>query len=70
VGPRAGLDSEVTGKVLSPLPGIEPLLLGRPARSQTLAQLISRCKKGKEIGERGTSHGPQQYDALSASFFY
>jgi hypothetical protein len=24
VGPRAGLDTEATGKILSPLPGIEP----------------------------------------------
>jgi hypothetical protein len=36
VGPRAGLDTEVRGKILSPLPGIEPLSSGRPARSQTL----------------------------------
>jgi hypothetical protein len=36
VGPRAGLDTEARGKILSPLPGVEPRLLGRPARSQTL----------------------------------
>jgi hypothetical protein len=36
VGPRAGLDTEATGKILSPLPGIEPRSPGRPARSQTL----------------------------------
>jgi hypothetical protein len=36
VGPRAGLDTEVRGKILLPLPGIEPLSPGRPARSQTL----------------------------------
>jgi hypothetical protein len=35
-GPRAGLDTEVRGKILSPLPGIEPRSSGRPARSQTL----------------------------------
>jgi hypothetical protein len=34
VGPRAGLDTEATGKILSPLPWIEPC--GRPAHSQTL----------------------------------
>jgi hypothetical protein len=34
--PRAGLDTEVRGKILSPLPGIEPRSPGRPARSQTL----------------------------------
>jgi hypothetical protein len=36
VGPRAGLDTEATGKILSPLPGIEPRSPGSPARSQTL----------------------------------
>jgi hypothetical protein len=36
VGPRAGLDTEARGKLLSPLPGIEPRSPGRPVRSQTL----------------------------------
>jgi hypothetical protein len=36
VGPRAGLDTEARGKILSPLPGIEPRSPGLPARSQTL----------------------------------
>jgi hypothetical protein len=36
VGPRAGLDTEARGKILSPLPGIEPRSPDRPARSQTL----------------------------------
>jgi hypothetical protein len=36
VGPTAGLDTEDRGKILSPLPGIEPRSPGRPARSQTL----------------------------------
>jgi hypothetical protein len=36
VGPRAGLDTEVRRKILSPLPGIEPRSPGRPIRSQTL----------------------------------
>jgi hypothetical protein len=36
VGPRAGLNTETRGKILSPLPGIEPRSPGRPARSQTL----------------------------------
>jgi hypothetical protein len=36
VGPRAGLDTEVRGKILSTLPGIEPRSPGRPVRSQTL----------------------------------
>jgi hypothetical protein len=35
VGPRTGLDTEATGKILSPLPGIEPRSPGRPARSQS-----------------------------------
>jgi hypothetical protein len=30
VGPRAGLDTEATGKIFSPLPGIEPRTHGRP----------------------------------------
>jgi hypothetical protein len=36
VGPRAGLDTEVRGKILLPLTGIEPRSPGRPVRSQTL----------------------------------
>jgi hypothetical protein len=36
VDPRAGLDTEATGKILSRLPGIEPRPPGRPAHSQTL----------------------------------
>jgi hypothetical protein len=36
VGPTAGMDTEARGKILSPLPGTEPRLPCRPARSQTL----------------------------------
>jgi hypothetical protein len=36
VGPRAGLDTEVRGKVLLPLPEMEHRSPGRPVRSQTL----------------------------------
>jgi hypothetical protein len=36
VSPRAGLDTEVRGKILLPLPEIEPRMSGRPVRSQTL----------------------------------
>jgi hypothetical protein len=36
VGPTAGLNTEATGKILSPLPGIEPWSPGGPARNQTL----------------------------------
>jgi hypothetical protein len=35
-GPRAGLDTEVRGKILLPLTGIEPRSPGRPVHSQTL----------------------------------
>jgi hypothetical protein len=33
---RVGLDTEARGKILSPLPGIEPQSPGCPARRQTL----------------------------------
>jgi hypothetical protein len=37
VGPRAGVNTEIRGKILLPLPGIEPRSSGRrPVRSQTL----------------------------------
>jgi hypothetical protein len=36
VGPRASLNTEARGKILSPLLGIEPRSLDRPVRSQTL----------------------------------
>jgi hypothetical protein len=36
VGPRIGLDTEVRGKILLPLLGIEPRSPGRSVRSQTL----------------------------------
>jgi hypothetical protein len=36
VGLRAGLDTEARGKILLPLPGIEPRSSGRPSRNQTL----------------------------------
>jgi hypothetical protein len=36
VGPRAGLDIETSGKIPSPLLGIEPRSSGHPARSQAL----------------------------------
>jgi hypothetical protein len=36
MGPRAGVNKQATGKILSPLPGIEPRSRGRPTRSQTL----------------------------------
>jgi hypothetical protein len=36
VGPRAGLDTQFRGKILLPLPGIEPRSTGHPVRNQTL----------------------------------
>jgi hypothetical protein len=39
VGPRAGLDVEVRGKILLSLPAIKLRSLGSPARSQTLYRL-------------------------------
>jgi hypothetical protein len=36
VGPRAGVDTEARGKIILPLPGIEPRSPGCPVRSQTL----------------------------------
>jgi hypothetical protein len=36
---RAGLDTEARGKILSPVPEIEPRSPGLPARSQTLYRL-------------------------------
>jgi hypothetical protein len=39
VGPRAGLDTEATGKILSPLSGIELRSPSRPVCSQTLYRL-------------------------------
>jgi hypothetical protein len=55
VGPRAGLDTEVRGKILSTLPGVEPRSPGRPARSQTLYCLsypssLSMFKLTRESG--------------------
>jgi hypothetical protein len=51
VGPRAGLDTEARGKILSSLPGIEPRSPSRATRSQTLywlsypAHHYLRCRK-------------------------
>jgi hypothetical protein len=39
VGPRAGLDTDVRGKILYSLPGIEPRSPGRTASNQTLYSL-------------------------------
>jgi hypothetical protein len=36
VGTRVGLETEATGKILLPLPGIEPRSPSRPVCSQTL----------------------------------
>jgi hypothetical protein len=39
VGPRAGLDTEARGRLLSPLPRIEPPSPGSPARSRHYTEL-------------------------------
>jgi hypothetical protein len=39
VGLRVGLVTEVRGKIILPLPGIEPRSPSRPVRSQTLYRL-------------------------------
>jgi hypothetical protein len=55
VGPRVGLDTEVRGKIIPPLPGIEPQYPGRPVRSQTLLTELHRLpilkyvKKSAEV---------------------
>jgi hypothetical protein len=51
VGPSAGQDTEARGKILSPLPGIEPRSPGRPARSQTLYWLSYPAHTGTGIIE-------------------
>jgi hypothetical protein len=40
VGPRAGLDTEAIGKILLPLPGIEPRLPGHPVSSYGTKQIV------------------------------
>jgi hypothetical protein len=40
VGPRVGLDTKARGKILSPLPGIEPQLPGHPAHGQTFLYVV------------------------------
>jgi hypothetical protein len=39
VGPKAGLDTEARGRLLSPLPRIEPPSPGSPARSRHYTEL-------------------------------
>jgi hypothetical protein len=49
VGPRAGMDTEARGKILSLLPGIEPRSSGSPARSQTLSYPAQIASGSTEI---------------------
>jgi hypothetical protein len=51
VDPRAGLGTEVRGKILLPLPGIEPRSLGLPVRSQTLYRLSYPALMHRSIPE-------------------
>jgi hypothetical protein len=72
VGPRAGLNTEVRGKILLPLPGIEPRSPGRPARSQTLYCLsyaADRNKKDLIYPGRVSNRVLYMYVVLSVSVF-
>jgi hypothetical protein len=51
VGLRSGLDTEARGKILLPLPGIEPRSPVRPVRSQTLHCLSYPCFLIKTVTE-------------------
>jgi hypothetical protein len=44
VGPRAGLDTETRGKILSPLPGIELRSPGRPALARHYSDWATRLR--------------------------
>jgi hypothetical protein len=48
VGPRAGLNTEVRGKILSPLSGIERQSPGCPVRSETLYWLSYPCSRSQK----------------------
>jgi hypothetical protein len=45
VGPRASVDTEARGKILSPLLGIEPWSPSRPAHSHTTTDWATRLSK-------------------------
>jgi hypothetical protein len=45
VGRRAGLDTEARGKILSPLPGIEPRPLARPNQYELLLSLLDKFEQ-------------------------
>jgi hypothetical protein len=67
VSPRAGLDTEVRGKILSPLPEFEPRSPGSPARSQTLYWLsYSGYRSNESEVSIGITHRltDQQTDSL------
>jgi hypothetical protein len=61
VDPRAVLDTEARGKILSPLPGIEPQSPGRPATVLTLQKFGST--------ERNKINKPVNHDKVS-NFVY
>jgi hypothetical protein len=62
VGPRAGLDIEAGGKILSPLPGIERQSRGRPAT------VLTRQKFGST--ERNKINKPVNDDKVSNSVYH
>jgi hypothetical protein len=47
---RVGLDTEATGKILLPLPGIEPRLPGRSVCSHTPVALLVGLKGNEFVG--------------------
>jgi hypothetical protein len=66
VGPRAGLDTEVRGKILSPLPGIESRSPGRPARQNELpTRIYGRMKEEIIVGQKITQRRTLQFVAPS-----
>jgi hypothetical protein len=63
VDPRADLDTEAIGKILSPLPRIEPRPPGRRARSHHYTDWATRLTRvlnqgGKARPERDADHSP------------
>jgi hypothetical protein len=66
VDPRAGLDTEARGKILSPLLRIDPRSPGRPVHSHTLychsAHLVSleEPQKGRPWSDPGRSAGGKE----------
>jgi hypothetical protein len=52
VGPRAGLDTEARGKILSTLPGIEPRSPGHKAHKVKVKSKAVPLHAWRRLGER------------------